>query len=64
MAQGFDVDGVEVEIPAEDMSRLIKRYKKLKKYEKSTLHTIQKLNGNRTIIDELTEESQNFDKLD
>jgi hypothetical protein len=61
MAQGFDVDGVEVEIPVQDMSRLIKRYKKLKKYEKSTLHTIQKLNGDRTIIDKLTEEAENFE---
>tara|TARA_Y100000592_G_scaffold63062_1_gene98352 strand:+ start:614 stop:799 length:186 start_codon:yes stop_codon:yes gene_type:complete len=61
MAKGFDVDGVEVEIPIEDMSRLIKKYKKLKKYQKSTLHTIQKLSGKKTIIDELTEESENFE---
>jgi len=61
MAKGFDVDGVEVEIPIQDMSRLIKKYKKLKKYQKSTLHTIQKLGGKKTIIDELTEESENFE---
>tara|TARA_R100000231_G_C5196088_1_gene125927 strand:+ start:277 stop:462 length:186 start_codon:yes stop_codon:yes gene_type:complete len=61
MAKGFDVGGVEVEIPVEDMSRLIKKYKKLKKYQKSTLHTIQKLSGKKTVIDELTEESENFE---
>ena len=61
MAKGFDVGGVEVEIPVEDMSRVIKKYKKLKKYQKSTLHTIQKLSGKKTVIDELTEESENFE---
>ena len=60
MTKGFDIDGVDVELPVEDMTRLLKKYKKLQKYRKSTLHTIQKLSGKRTIIDELEEESGDF----
>jgi|TARA_R100000081_G_C4660571_1_gene87396 hypothetical protein len=61
MTKGFDIDGVDVELPIEDMTRLLKKYKKLKKYRKSTLHTIQKLSGKKTIIDELEEESKDFE---
>ena len=53
MSEGFDV---EVEMPKEDINRLLKQYKKLKKYQKSSLYQIEKLSGKRTKVDELIDE--------
>ena len=61
MSRGFDVESVEFELPKEDMKRLIKKYKQLKKYQKSNLHTLQKLDGKKTVIDELIEESEDYE---
>jgi predicted methyltransferase len=40
----------------EEMKKVVKKYKKLKKYTKSNLFQIQKLSGQKTIVDELIEE--------
>ena len=61
MSRGFDVESVEFELPKEDMKRLMKKYKQLKKYQKSNLHTLQKLDGIKTVIDELIEESEDYE---
>ena len=60
------VDDVEVTDPRqnldnytvnmEQMKKVVKEYKKLKKYTKSNLYQIQKLSGQETIIDKLTRE--------
>ena len=61
MSRGFDVESVEFELPREDMKRLMKKYKQLKKYQKSNLHTLQKLDGKKTVIDDLIEESEDYE---
>jgi|TARA_A100001201_G_scaffold22881_3_gene25785 hypothetical protein len=61
MSRGFDVESVEFELPKEDMKKLMKKYKQLKKYQKSNLHTLQKLDGKKTVIDELIEESEDYE---
>ena len=50
MSKGFDIDSVDIEMSREDMKRLVKKYKKLKKYQNSNFHAIRKLNGDETII--------------
>lgn len=50
MNKGFDV---EVEIQKEDIDKLLKEYKKLKKYSKSSMHEIEKLSGKKTKIEKL-----------
>ena len=40
----------------QEMKKVVKKYKKLKKYTKSNLFQIQKLSGQKTIVDELIEE--------
>ncbi|AXQ70477.1 hypothetical protein HOU04_gp078 [Synechococcus phage S-T4] len=61
MTKGFDIDNIDIEIPKQDLIRLVKKYKKLKKYQKSNLHAIEKLSGKNTVIDRLIGESENFD---
>ena len=60
------VDDVEVTDPRQNldnytvdmqqMKKVVKEYKKLKKYSKSNFFQIQKLSGQETIIDKLTRE--------
>ena len=52
MSKGFDV---EVEMPKEDIDRLLKDYKKLKKYQKSSMCEIEKLSGKKTKVDKLVD---------
>ena len=67
------VDDVEVTDPRqnldnytvnmEQMKKVVKQYKKLKKYSKSNLFQIQKLSGQETIIDKLTKEFEENPEL-
>jgi hypothetical protein len=50
MSDGFDV---KVEMPKEDIDRLLKEYKKLKKYSKSSIYELEKLSGKKTKIEKL-----------
>ena len=45
MSEGFEkkLFDVEVEMPHEEIQKLIKSYKKIKKYSKSSMHEIEKL---------------------
>ena len=61
MSKGFDVDSVDVEISKDDINKLIKRYKKLKKYQKSNFHTIEALDGKDAIIEKLIQESEDYE---
>jgi len=46
---------VEVEMPHEDIQKLVKEYKKLKKYQKSSMCEIEKLSGKKTKVDKLVD---------
>jgi effector-binding domain-containing protein len=61
MSKGFDVEKVDVEISKESMSALLKKYKKLKKFSKSNFLQIKRAGGEKTIIDELIEESKDYE---
>ena len=52
MGKGFDV---EVELPQDDIDKMIKEYKKVKKVQKSNMHEIAKLSGKKTSVDKLLE---------
>ena len=46
---------LNVNIDPDEMQRVMKKYKKLKKYMKSSLFEIKKLDGNEEIISKLVE---------
>ena len=50
------VDEMRQNVDPAAMEAIKKEYKKLKKYSKSNLFTIQKLSGKKTIIDQLIDE--------
>ena len=49
MSKGFEkkLFDVEVEMPHEDIQKLVKEYKRLKKYQKSSMCEIEKLSGKK-----------------
>lgn len=53
MSKGFDV---EFDLPEEDMDKLLKRYKKLKKYQKSSLFAIKNMDGTEEVISKMVKE--------
>ncbi len=55
MSQGFDV---EIEMPKSDIDRLLKQYKKVKKYQKSSLFAIKSMDGTEEIVSSLIKEAE------
>ena len=53
MSNGFDV---EFEMPQEDIDKLLKTYKKLKKYQKSSLFAIKTMDGTENLISSMIRE--------
>jgi len=54
MSNGFDKPNVI--IYKDEVQDLIKKYKKIKKYMKSSLFQIKTMDGNETLVSELIEE--------
>ena len=53
MSEGFEV---EIEMPKSDINRLLKRYKKLKKYQRSPLFVVKTMDGTEKIISQMIKE--------
>jgi|DEB0MinimDraft_6_1074348.scaffolds.fasta_scaffold137695_3 hypothetical protein len=51
-----DEKEVRLKIRNSEINRIIKDYKRLKKYQKSSLYEVQKLSGQETAIDKLVKE--------
>jgi hypothetical protein len=57
MNKGFDGDNkIKVNISQDEVTKLLKKYKKIKKYMKSPLFEIKKIDGNEKVVSELLEE--------
>lgn len=60
MTKGFGKEDVKVEfeIPQEQIDMLLKKYKKIKKYQKSNLYQVMTMDGTETIVSEMIEEAK------
>jgi hypothetical protein len=59
MNKGFDNDlEVEYELPKKDLNKLLKQYKKIKKYQKSSLFAIKTMDGTEKIVSSLIKEAK------
>jgi hypothetical protein len=59
MNKGFDNDlEVEFELPKKDLNKLLKQYKKIKKYQKSSLFAIKTMDGTEKIVSSLIKEAK------
>ena len=55
MSKGFDV---EFDLPPEQLAALLKKYKKLKKYQKSSLFAVKTMDGTENVISKMVEEAK------
>ena len=58
MSKGFSDFDVEVDVKKEDIDRLLKKYKKLKKSQKSSLFALKTMDGTEEIISKLVQEAE------
>lgn len=53
MNQGFDENELGVTVNTDEVKKLLKKYKKIKKYMKSSLYTIKTIDGNEKVVKNL-----------
>mgnify|MGYP006270948355 CR=1 FL=1 len=49
---------MKIDINLDYVDVLLKKYKKIKKYQKSSLYAVKKMNGQETIVDTLIKEAE------
>lgn len=59
MSEGFSEEKIEVAINKDEVKNLLKKYKKVKKYMRSPLFTVKKLDGTESIVSELLKDVEN-----
>ena len=59
MSEGFQDNKLKVgvEISTDEVEKLLKQYKKIKKYQKSSLYAIKTMDGTEEIISSLLKEA-------
>ena len=53
MSEGFDKVEFDLPIKNDEVQKLLKKYKKIKKYMKSPLFTVKTMDGTEKIVSEL-----------
>ena len=53
MSQGFDNEKDDLQDKKKAIRKIVKEYKKIKKYQKSPLCEVKKLSGDQTYVDKL-----------
>lgn len=58
MSEGFSEEQLEVAINKTEIKKLLKKYKKIKKYQRSPLFAIKTMDGTEEIISSLINEAK------
>ena len=53
MSEGFSEEKIEVQIYKDEVKKLLKQYKKIKKYQRSSIFEVKTMDGTETYISEL-----------
>jgi len=53
MSEGFSEEKIEVAINKDEVNKLLKKYKKIKKYMKSPLYQVMVMDGTEKIVSDL-----------
>ena len=56
MSEGFSEEKIEVAIYKEEVKKLLKQYKKIKKYQRSSIFEVKTMDGTETYVSELIKE--------
>jgi hypoxanthine-guanine phosphoribosyltransferase len=58
MSSGFEKDKLKVVIQQNEVDKLLKQYKKVKKYMKSPLYAVKVMDGTETYVSQLIKEAE------
>jgi len=58
MSNGFDINFEGIDMSPDDIQDLLKKYKKIKKYQKSNLFAIKTMDGTEEIVSKMVEEAR------
>ena len=56
MSDGFSEEKIEVQIYKDEVKKLLKQYKKIKKYQRSSIFEVKTMDGTETYVSELIKE--------
>tara|TARA_R100000005_G_C4961147_1_gene177782 strand:+ start:279 stop:464 length:186 start_codon:yes stop_codon:yes gene_type:complete len=59
--KGFDIDFEGLDMEPDQIQDLLKKYKKIKKYQKSNLFAIKSMDGTEEIVSKMIEEASEVD---
>jgi hypothetical protein len=62
--KGFDIKFEGIDMNPDQVQELLKKYKKVKKYQKTNLFAVKTMDGTEDYVSKLIEEGQDFDTLD
>ena len=57
MADGFDINFEGLDMNPDQVQELLKKYKKIKKYQKSNIFQIKSMDGTEDIVSKMIEEA-------
>ena len=57
MSSGFDINFEGLDMNPDEVQALIKKYKKIKKYQKSSLFAVKTMDGNEEIVSKMIDEA-------
>jgi len=60
MSQGFEKEkvGLELTVYQDEVDKLLKKYKNVKKYMKSSIYAIKEMDGNENFVSRLIQEAE------
>ena len=61
---GFNIKFEGLDMGQEQVQALVRKYKKVKKYQKSNLFAVKTMDGTEDYVSKLIEEGKDFDTLD
>jgi hypothetical protein len=57
MSKGFDINFEGLDMSQEAVQELVKKYKKIKKYQKSSLFVVKTMDGTENLVSKMIEEA-------
>jgi hypothetical protein len=58
MSEGFSKENIEVSINKDEINKILKKYKKIKKYQRSPLFEVKTMDGTETYVSKLIQEAR------
>jgi len=64
MDKGFNIKLEGIDMDPDQVQTLLKQYKKVKKYQKSSIFAVKEMDGTEDIVSKLIEEAEDIGSLD